>query len=121
MKYKSTLTEDVTSAYISRAKLYMKPADRNAFASAGKRAGLDGNKAYESVGAAINDIQMILDGLSLEVDYAITTAYYGADDGRGSYLIYTKAEHREIVNSMVIMTWHKRTETGNYEIVAYLS
>lgn len=87
--------------------------------------GLDGNKSFRSIGQGINAITGVLEKHGIELDDVPSADLFRGDDGRRTlHLAWTNKDDafspKSISNSMLAFQWHKH-QSGNYELIAYLS
>lgn len=89
------------------------------------RAGLDGNGNFRGPGHGVATAFDVLHPYGISVQTMVSGHDVATKNGRITIPVgYPVADMFmppiEIVNSVLVMTWHQR-ESGNYEIVAYMS
>lgn len=87
--------------------------------------GLDGNRSFQRIGQALNVIAQVLEDSGLEQAEVFSADRFRRDDGRANFDIALSNptdpfSPTDISNSMLAITWH-RHDSGNYEVIAYLS
>jgi hypothetical protein len=89
------------------------------------RSGLDGNGSFRSTGDALNRISQVLNQHGMEAAEAFTAYELGKTEGNYRFAVaFSDPDNAfnptPISNSLLVMSWYER-ESGNYEVVAYLS
>lgn len=74
----------------------------------------------------IIDVLSKEDLVLLQEDNTIWSGFFTGEEGRenislGFEWTEDRGRYTEIENARLILSWYKRRETGNYEIVAYIS
>jgi hypothetical protein len=90
------------------------------------KAGLDGNGRFRKIGEAIAAIAKVFGRHGLEEDDVFNADLFRGNDGRRTFgIAYSNADDpfspEAIGNSMLVIQWHLFEETGQYEVIAYLS
>lgn len=90
------------------------------------KAGLDGNGRFRRVGEALNTIAKVLDRNGLQQDDVFSADLFRGDKGNRTFAIaYSNPDDpfspETVGNSMLVVQWHLFEETGQYEVLAYLS
>lgn len=90
------------------------------------KAGLDGNGRFRKVGEAINVASGVFQKHGLEEDDVFSADRLRGPDGRATFnMAFTNVEDpfspEPISNSMLVVQWHFFEETGQYEVLMYLS
>lgn len=90
------------------------------------RKGLDGNKPFRSFGLGLGEVVDVLGRAGIFIDDVIHKPL--SPDGRDTYPLRYKPDDAEpldpgqiVGNTMLVLTWHQFEETGNWEMIAYLS
>jgi hypothetical protein len=87
--------------------------------------GLDGNGSFRKIGEGLTVAFDILGRFGIEVGQTLSAHLFMGDEGRRSIeLAFSNPDDpfspKEVSNSLLVMSWYKR-ESGNYEILCYLS
>lgn len=83
------------------------------------RAGLDGTRYFRSIAQANNALADVLDQHGF-IAPDLPHHYYGAPSGRATFSVERTADAEELRKTMLVYSWHKM-QSGNYEVIAYLS
>ena len=101
------------------------PVTKRAVSRGFAQKGLDGRGAFRTIGAGINAAFDILGKFGIEVGQVLNSHLFMGDEGSQRIeLAFSNPEDsfspKDVSNSLLVMSWYKR-ESGNYEILMYLS
>jgi len=98
---------------------------KNAILRGFAQKGLDGNGSFRKIGEGLTIAFDVLGRFGIEVGQTLSSHLFMGDEGRRNIeLAFGNPEDpfspKDVDNSVLVMSWYKR-ESGNYEILMYLS
>jgi hypothetical protein len=119
------IAANVAARYRAAASVRLDNTTRQKVNAELMKKGLDGNRSFQRIGQALNVIAQVLSSEGLEQAEVFNANRFLGDNGRATFDIALSNptdpfSPTDIGNSMLALTWHKH-ESGNYEVIAYLS